>query len=52
MIKMFDYYQPPELFEIGRASDVISGSVKIAPPPDQIASSNLSIHGDINESDE
>jgi hypothetical protein len=49
---MLDNYQPPETFEIGRASEVISGSVKIAPPPDQIASSNLSFGGDIDESDE
>jgi hypothetical protein len=49
---MFDNYQPPEVFEIGRASQVISGSVKVAPPPDQIASSNLSFGGDIDESDE
>jgi hypothetical protein len=50
---MFDsIYRPPEVFEIGYASEIISGSVKVAPPPDQIASSNLSFGGDIDESDE
>jgi hypothetical protein len=49
---MFDNYQQPEVFEIGRASEVILGSAKIAPPPDQVASSNFSFGGDIDDSDE
>jgi hypothetical protein len=49
---MFDNYQTPEVFEIGRASEVISGSAKVAPPPDQVASSALSFGGDIDDSDE
>jgi hypothetical protein len=49
---MFNNYHSPEVFEIGRASDVISGNAKVAPPPDQVASSNLSFGGDIDDSDE
>jgi hypothetical protein len=49
---MLDNYQSPEVFEIGRASEMIAGSAKVAPPPDQIATSNLSFGGDIDEGDE
>jgi hypothetical protein len=49
---MGDAYRAPEVFEIGPAREVIAGSVKTAPPPDQIMSSNLSLGGDLDESDE
>jgi len=49
---MFNSYQPPEVFEIGRACEAVLGSAKVAPPPDQIASSNLSFGADLDETDE
>jgi hypothetical protein len=50
---MMNNYQEPEVFEIGRAQDIVLGSVtKSIPVPDNEAGSALSRPADIDESDE
>jgi hypothetical protein len=49
---MTNNYQEPEVFEIGRAQDIVLGSSKTGLPPDAEGSNRPSIPADIDESDE
>jgi hypothetical protein len=49
---MTNNYQEPNVFEVGRAQDIILGQEKSVPPADNISSPVLTQAGSIDESDE
>jgi hypothetical protein len=49
---MTNTYQKPEVFEVGRAQDVVMGSVKLEVIEDNATGENRSFAGDIDENDE
>jgi hypothetical protein len=49
---MTNNYQTPEVFEVGRAQDVVLGSVKDVPILDNSTQESRSFAGDIDENDE
>jgi hypothetical protein len=49
---MTNNYQEPNVFEVGRAQDVVLGQEKSEPTPDNISSPVFTLAGSIDESDE